>query len=122
MRSGLQHVTAPIGRQRHVAGKFCRHFVPPLFQRRAVGDHVALVRCPGGKAAAARTALEIRLRFRLRQFRDRAGDADLPFQIRPVKRQRRIGIFGQFQPLAAVIIREKNKAAFVHTFEQHGAG
>ena len=54
-------------------------------------------------------------------FAHRAGDADLSFQIRPVKRQRRVRIFGQLKSFAAVVIRVKNEAAFVHALEQHGA-
>ena len=37
------------------------------------------------------------------------------------KNQRGVGIFRQLAPFAAVVIREKNKAAFVQTFQQNDA-
>src|ERR1017187_8900921 len=74
----FQNIAAPVRRQRHVTGKFLRHFIPLCVERRAIGDHIALVRRPRRETAAARTGFEIRLRFLARNFSDRTGDANLP--------------------------------------------
>src|SRR5437016_5350842 len=69
----------------------------------------------------ARAALKILVGFLAREFADRAACARLSLQFRPIKRERRISVFGQFTPFAALVIRIKNEAALIRPFEQNNA-
>src|SRR5215831_17797764 len=84
--SGLEHITSPVRRTWDLRLSIASlQFFPVRFQFRTVLDDGTLLRCPRGQATAARPRLKIALRFRGRQLRDLAGDAYLPFLVRPVK-------------------------------------
>src|SRR5690606_38959160 len=86
------------------------HFLPPA-------DRFALPRNVRPDLALPRPTPEIRFRFLPARFADLAANPDLPFQLRPIKHQRRPRILRQLTPLGAQIIREKNESALVESFQ-----
>src|SRR5205085_8141813 len=94
---------------------------PLLFEFGAVADDFALPRCPGGKAAATRTTVEISLGFALGQNGDFTGNAYLPFQTGPIENQGRVRVHGEFLAFSAIIICEENEATLVQALQEDNA-
>src|SRR5882724_1163023 len=117
-----EHITAPVGRTRYFVRAKARFGLLPLrLQLRTVWHNLTLGRSPRREPAAQRSRLKIGGRLSSRKFADFTGNADLPFQISPIKNKSRLRVFRQLLSFAAVIVGEKNEAAFINAFEQNDA-
>ncbi len=117
-------VSSPIGRQRDLSSFIFRHqLLKPAFQHLSTGNHLTL---PGGKStdlAFPGAGSEIGFRFLSGNLANRSRDADLSFQLAPVKNQRCVCILGQFRTLAAFVVGIKHKTTLIEILEQdHPAG
>ena len=111
----LQNKSAPVRRQRNVRREISFPVRAISLPARRGRERVRFGSTPTPRAGCRADAiLKYCFRFRRRTVLYRTGHANLPLQFRPEKRQRRIGILRQFPAFAAVVIREKSKAAFVH--------
>ena len=88
------------------------------FQDLAIGNHLALARCPGAQPRAGRAALEVGVGFLGRAPYDRPFDPNLPLQIVPVESQRRVGVGIELAALAALVVREEDEALLVIPAQQ----
>src|SRR6266478_1119150 len=114
-----EHVTAPVGRTRYFVRRKARFNLHPLrLQLCTVSHSLTLSRRPCCELAAHWPRSKIGFGFGGRQFAHFSGNADLSFQISPIEYQRRLGVFRQFLPFAAVVVREKNETSFINAFEQ----
>ncbi len=86
-------------------------------------DHGALRRDGGAETAALRARIEVFVGFRRAEFRNAAGDTDLPVEGGPVEHQRGVRIAGEFPALAALVVGEEREASGVDAFQQnHSCG
>ena len=56
-----------------------------------------------------------------RRFFHGAADPDLPFELHPIKDQRRVWICLELAAFLAVVVRKKSEAAFIEPLEQNDA-
>src|SRR5437899_1334652 len=100
-----EHITAPVGRAGYFILRKARFdFAPVRLQLRPISHDFALSRSPRREPAADWPGLKICCRFHGGKFAHFSGNTDLSFQICPIKHQRRLRVFGQLLPLAAVIV------------------
>src|SRR5579871_2765873 len=94
---------SPMRRPGHMLARiFGRDFAESALELSAIGDDFALAGRPCREAAAERSGIEIFVGLGGRYLVDFAGDADLPFELCPEDRQRRVRILRQFPALAAL--------------------
>src|SRR5271166_3563645 len=89
------------------------------FQDLAIGNHLALARCPGAQPRAGRAALEVGVGFLDRGPHDRPFDPNLPLQIVPVENQGRVRVGIELAALAALVVREEDEALLVIPAQQY---
>src|SRR5271157_864431 len=88
------------------------------FQDLAIGNHLALARGPSAQPGAGRPALEVGVGFLDPDPRDRPFEPNLPLQIVPVENQRRVRVGLELAALAALVVREEDKASLVIPAQQ----
>jgi len=98
-------------------------FLVFVFQYLSAGNHLTLTGGQSTDLASPGTGPKIGFRFLSGNLADRSRDADLSFQLAPVKNQRCAWILGKFYTLAAFIVGIKDKTPFIKVLEQnHPAG
>src|SRR5215470_7963699 len=116
----LQYEAAPVGGSRDFFPRvFPLDLGPFLFELRPVSNNAALVRCPRPDAAPARAALKIGVRFSRGDLAHLTFNANLSFQMRPIKSQGCSRVVGQVQSFVTVIIGIKNEPSLINPFEEH---
>src|SRR5256884_9805943 len=89
-----------------------------ILQNAAIWNYAALWRRPGAELAGQGTVVEIDGRLLGRLLDDRAGDANLPPELRPVDDQRRAWVLREVAPFLAVVVGEEAEAALVDASQQ----
>ena len=119
---GFEPITAPVRRQRNLlVTEAFGHFRHPRIEHAPAVKHLALTRCPRAYLATHWTRVKISLRFFARGFLHFSVDANLPVELDPVKRQRRVRIGLQLFPFLAFVIGKKNKPVLIEVFLQKDA-
>jgi len=118
----MNTISSPVyGTRRAAAGIPSILFGKPSLYHSARRYHGALPRSHGREAASTRTRCEIGIGLSGWKFRDTPRDANLAIEFAPVKYQCCMRIRRQLPPLAALVIREEQKAALIHSLEQDHA-
>src|SRR6266403_3963438 len=116
-RVGFKPITTPVRRQwyRPVA-EALGHLCHARVEHASAVEHLALPRRPCAQLAADGTRMKISLRFFTRGLLHFSADANLPFQLDPIKRQRRVRIGIELLPFFALVVGKKDESILVEAF------
>lgn len=120
-RCGANPKAAPVRWARHDAT--CETLFEGVVTRvegGAVGERLTLLARPGTELIFARSFTEVLVVERVIRGLDRTLDPQLTVEVIPVHEQRSMPLRGELASLAALVIREENRAMCIECAQQNG--